>query len=95
MPVIDVVISRGKARAIYSEELVPYIRALDGKIERATYAEPADDGTWYVDLTKFGGGLVRGFETRQAAVDWEIAWLKKHWLNFSSQRRHTSLRMET
>ena len=95
MSEIEIVISGGQARAIYNDALAPYVRALGGTIERATYVEPAEDGSWYVDLTRFGDGVVGGFATRQAALDWEVAWLGKNWLNSKPQRRYTNLRSGT
>ena len=90
MAKIKIVISGGVGRAIYSDELAPYIRALQGTIKRATYVEPDADGTWHVDLTRFDRGTYSGFETRQAAVDWEIKWLTENWLHSKSPRKRTS-----
>lgn len=92
MSTIEVVIHRGEGRAIYSDEVAPYVRALNGRIERATHVEPAADGTWFVDLSRFGRlSPVSGFETRREAIEWEIAWLKKYWLDCKYRLQSTSL----
>jgi hypothetical protein len=78
---VEIVISGGEARAIYSDEITPYVRAFKGNVERASNVEPGPNGTWYVDLSRFGWPTAIGFQTRQAALDWEVEWLKEHWLN--------------
>jgi hypothetical protein len=93
--VIDLVITSTEVRAIYSDELLPYIRRLRAhfglpesaiRVQRASHVEPTKCGTWYVDLNPVGGDIVyvdeegRPFDTRQSALDYEVAWLRANWL---------------
>lgn len=91
-----IVLTAGELRAIYSDDLLPYIERLqtefglpDSAIEirRASHVEPTSSNKWYVNLTPIGGPVVyvdargRQFETRQLALDYELEWLKNNWLN--------------
>lgn len=93
--IIDMVITDGEVRAIYSDELLPYIQRLRAhfglpesaiRVRRASHVEPADSGTWFVDLGPVGGPIFYvddmgcPFDTRQAALDYEVKWLREHWL---------------
>lgn len=67
----------GKAQCIYDEKLdLTQLGAID--IRRASHVEPdpKTPGNWFVDLGPVGGPTVRGFATRQAALDYEISWIE-------------------
>lgn len=92
---IDLVITDCEVRAIYSDELLPYIQRLRAhfglpegavRIQRASHVEPTELGTWYVDLGPVGGPVFHvdetgsPFRTRQSALDYEVQWLRENWL---------------
>lgn len=91
---MKLVICRGGIRAIYSDDLLPYVERLRTKyglqvvIERATRVEPDPHGpgNWEVDLRPAGGPVCREdeegrpFLRRQAAIDFELRWLEANWL---------------
>ncbi len=53
-------------------------KAGSSDIRRASHVEPDEDGSWYVDLTPSGGPVIRGFDTRGAALEYEIDWLNSN-----------------
>lgn len=67
----------GTTQCIYDEKLnLAELGAVN--IRRASHVEPDPraPGNWFVDLGPVGGPVVRGFATRQAALDYEIGWLE-------------------
>lgn len=53
-----VIISRGEARAIYSDGMAPYLQLLGAEVKRASHVEPDNEhrhgGNWYIDLSPLG-----------------------------------------
>lgn len=74
-----ITIRSGVARMIHTDKL-----RLPGKrsIARASNVEPDANGRWTADMSPVGGPLLnnkgRGFSTRQAALDAELAWLNRN-----------------
>lgn len=75
---IEIVINKGTAKAIYSDAVLDYLEVL-GKpeIKRASYVEPGKDG-WTADLSLSGGPVLGPFRTRGEAVKAELEWLNNH-----------------
>jgi len=69
----------GTVRAIY-DEAIDLRRLGVITIARASYVEPATDGTWQVDLSPVGGPRFCGFSCRSQALAAEADWLRRHWL---------------
>ncbi len=68
--------TRGGFRAIYDDEGVEILRAIGPvKIERASWVEPEEGGTWSVDLGAVGGPLRVGYHRRDSALAAEKRWL--------------------
>lgn len=67
---------QGKVRFIYDEKLIERFKD-KGKvsIKRASYVEPNEDGSWYVDLGPVKGPRVEGFKTRSDALAYEVEYL--------------------
>lgn len=67
----------GKTQCIYDEKL-DLAQLGEIAIRRASHVEPDPKvpGNWFVDLSPVGGPAVRGFATRQAALDYEVAWIE-------------------
>jgi hypothetical protein len=67
----------GNTQCIYDEKLnLGEIGAI--AIRRASHVEPDPraPGNWFVDLSPVSGPVVREFNTRKDALDYEIAWIE-------------------
>lgn len=67
----------GVLRAIHDDALVPLLRQGDVSIRRASHVEPdtTKPGYWYADMAPVGGPVLRGYETRTAALHAEVQYL--------------------
>jgi hypothetical protein len=76
----------GSFGAIYDDALLEYVQALGTapRIRRASAVEPAPTGGWTVELADWvpgeGGRTFVGFPTRQEALDFEVAELRRRGL---------------
>lgn len=67
----------GNLRYLHDDRLAGVIDTGPVTARRASHIESSEDGkTWIVDLGPVEGPVVDGFKTRQAAVDFEEAWLR-------------------
>ena len=66
----------GTLTFIYSDTLLTLMSEGDSKVARASHVEPAADGGWEADMGPVNGPILRGFATRQAALDAEVQWLR-------------------
>jgi hypothetical protein len=79
----EIIIRRdGSVLGIYSDA-IPYREIAAGlggqlQIERASHVEPTVDGRWDADLSPCDGPILGPFETRQEALDAEVAWLRRN-----------------
>jgi hypothetical protein len=71
----------GRLRFVYRDELQPLLALGTATIRRASHVEPDADHRWWADLAPSGGPLLGPFETRQAALDGEVAWLQREGLH--------------
>ena len=60
---------------VHDDDLAQAFAGEARSTRRASHVEPEGDGTWTVDLTPVGGPVEGGFETRRAALAWEVEWL--------------------
>ena len=69
----------GDVLAVYDDLMADLLPALGAGIviRRASYVEP-DGQHWQADLAPVSGPTLRGFVTRQAALDAERTWLRDH-----------------
>lgn len=65
----------GTIRLIYEDDLRGLLTAGRAAIARASHVEPTIDGRWTADLSPVAGPTLGPFDTRQAALDAEVAWL--------------------
>jgi len=68
----------GAAQCVYADQLQPILTTIGAtSVRRASHVEPDphDNEKWFVNLTPVGGPVERGFETRAAALDFEVQWL--------------------
>lgn len=74
---LTLLISReGHMRFIHDDSLNELLHEGRAKIERASHVEP--NGTqWEADLSPVNGPKLGPFDTRQEALDAEIAWLEE------------------
>lgn len=72
---IEIVISKGRVRVIYDDDIADLIEEGDSSITRASHVEPAGHG-WYADMSPSGGPVLVGFRNRKQALSAEVAWLK-------------------
>lgn len=68
----------GTIRLIYEDDLRGLLAAGRAAITRASHVEPTVDGRWTADLSPVAGPTLGPFDTRQAALDAEVAWLIKN-----------------
>lgn len=71
-------------RCIYDDALLPALAALGPvTVTRASHVEPAPGGGWLADMSPSGAQVILAapdgtpFATRQAALDAEVAWLRR------------------
>lgn len=70
-------ITQGKIKAIYSDELLPILRRGKVKISRASHVEPAPGGGWTADLSPVNGPVLGPFPLRETALQAEKDWLEQ------------------
>ena len=70
-----IVSPQGVVRGLYTEE-IPLETLGKLSVRRASFVEPAADGTWTADLTLSGGPVLTGFARRSQALQAEVAWLE-------------------
>jgi hypothetical protein len=77
---MQLVIERdGRVRGIYGEEID--LAALGtARISRASHVEPDESGRWIADLSPVGGPVLGPYDKRSDALNGEVSWLEKHWL---------------
>lgn len=65
---------------VYHDDVAEAFRELgyDVRPRRASHVEPAEDGTFYVDLAPSGGPRVEGWVRYDDAVAFEVAWITRH-----------------
>jgi len=68
----------GVARFIYDDEIAAMMHDVGPSVTaRASHVEPMENGGgWTVDMNPVGGPLYGPFETREFALQFEVAWLK-------------------
>lgn len=70
----------GRVRCIYDEALD--LAALGRlAIARASFVEPDAHGRWTADLSPVGGPILGPFDRRVQALEAEVAWIERHWLD--------------
>jgi hypothetical protein len=70
----------GQGRCVY-DELFDLAMFGPLSIRRASHVEPDDQGRWIADLGPVDGPLLGPFTHRSAALEAEVAWLQRHWLD--------------
>lgn len=74
-----VIDSTGLVRCLYDEEID--LSSLGNlTIARASHVEPANDGSWYADLSPVKGPVLGPFQRRSQALRAEVQWLECNWL---------------
>lgn len=68
----------GSLEFIWSDDLACLRELGVCDIRRASHVEPTVDALWEADMSPSGGPVLGAFETRQEAIDAELAWLAKH-----------------
>lgn len=74
---MTIVVSGGKARFIYSDDLLGLTAMGKQTTRRASHVEPTDEG-WIADLTPVNGPVLGPFPTRSEALQMEVDWLKSN-----------------
>ncbi len=74
----------GQASCIY-DETINLAELGQLSIRRASHVEPDDQGRWIADLGPVDGPLLGPFAHRSAALEAEVAWLQRHWLEHPTQ----------
>jgi hypothetical protein len=78
--VVLVVATSGHVRAIYHERIdLAQLGKLS--IRRGSHVEPTHDGRWTADLSPCQGPVLGPFKLRSEAIEAEIAWLTRNWLD--------------
>lgn len=82
MPVHECIIEPdGTMKFIYDDRFQPLIEEASEHVTcRVSHVEPTADGSWVADLSPINGPTSQPFKLRQDALDWEVAWLKQHYL---------------
>jgi len=78
MTKVKIRITEQGMKFIYKDDLKPLLNQGQGNIKRASHVEPTQDNKWSADMGPVGGGILGPYETRQEALDAEVAWLEKH-----------------
>ena len=69
----------GRVHCLYGEAVdLASFGALS--IHRASHVEPDENGAWWADLSPLGGPRLGPFAFRSEALEAEVAWLHRHWL---------------
>lgn len=71
--------SGGTARCVYSE-LLDLHQLGRLVIRRGSHVEPDEKGQWFADLSPVGGPLLGPFSSRSQALESELDWLERNWL---------------
>jgi hypothetical protein len=75
---IKLVVKSGVITSIYDDALVSlFADAATVNTSRASNVEP-DGAGWMADLAPVGGPILKGFTTRQDALDAEVQYLNRH-----------------
>ena len=77
MKTIQLKIKDGTVSTIFSDEVMPFMRAAGRPvIKRASHVEPTPDNKWVADMAPSGGPILGPFESRAKALEEEIKWLR-------------------
>ena len=69
----------GGVRCVYAEAIdLSALGVLS--IRRASHVEPDESGAWWADLAPLHGPRLGPFDRRSEALEAEVAWLHRHWL---------------
>ena len=74
----------GSMRFIHDDALRGLLQQGQATIRRASHVEPGDPVQgqdplkWYADMAPSSGSVLGPFDTRQAALDAEVAWINQH-----------------
>ena len=72
----------GTVEFIYADAAAGLLALGNASVTRASHVEPHVGGGWYADMSPVGGPVLldgdRGFSTRAAALEAEVAWLKQY-----------------
>ena len=68
----------GEMQFIHDDRLAGLLKQGEASIKRASNVEASADLTWYADMSPVGGPMLKGFATRQAALDAEVEWINAH-----------------
>ena len=79
-----VIESGGVVRCIYGEDIDLAVLGSPA-ISRASHVEPDPQGRWWADLGPIDGPTLGPFTKRSAALDAEVAWLEKNFLDRSQE----------
>lgn len=73
----EIVIMRdGTIHFIFYDELKPLLDIGKSQVRRASHVDPTPDGLhWYADLSPVSGPKLGPFDTRDEAINEEVAWL--------------------
>ena len=80
----------GTTQFIYDDRLRGLLAEGKAEVKRASMVEPGsptlgqDPLKWYADMAPSGGGVLGPFDTRQGALDAEVAWINRHVLIVAS-----------
>lgn len=70
----------GTIMMIYRDDMRSLLHEGQATIKRVSAVEPTTSGHWTADLSPVHGPILGSFETRQAALDAEVAWLNANML---------------
>lgn len=76
--------SDGSIQFIYDDKLRGLLREGQATIVRASHVEPGDESSgqdplkWYADLGHSRGPVLGPFDSREYALDAEVAWLNEN-----------------
>lgn len=68
----------GTIKLIYEDAMRGLIHEGRSNIRRVSHVEPTSDGQWEADLSPVNGPVFGPFDTRQEALDAEVAYLHNH-----------------
>ncbi|MEI8195712.1 MAG: hypothetical protein WCI73_07375 [Phycisphaerae bacterium] len=73
----------GTTLFIYDDRLRGLLAKGKAEVKRASHVDADADLTWHADMSPVGGPMLKGFPTRQAALDVEVAWINQNVLTES------------